>query len=51
MSSPLSTTFYGIFEMTKQKHYINNADFLKALVDYKEECKIAKETEIGRAHV
>ena len=27
---------------TKQKHYINNADFLKALVDYKEECKQAK---------
>ena len=28
--------------MTKQKHYINNADFLKALVDYKEECKTAE---------
>jgi len=27
---------------TKQKHYINNADFLKALVDYKEACKKAK---------
>jgi hypothetical protein len=27
---------------TKQKHYINNADFLKALVDYKEACKRAK---------
>jgi hypothetical protein len=27
---------------TKQKHYINNADFLKALVDYKEACKQAK---------
>lgn len=26
----------------KQKHYINNADFLKALVDYKEACKVAK---------
>ncbi len=26
----------------KQKHYINNADFLKALVDYKEACKQAK---------
>ena len=25
----------------KQKHYINNADFLKALVDYKEACKLA----------
>lgn len=24
---------------TKQKHYINNADFLKALVDYKAACK------------
>ena len=27
---------------TKQKHYINNADFLKELVDYKEACKQAK---------
>lgn len=27
---------------TKQKHYINNPDFLKALVDYKEACKQAK---------
>lgn len=27
---------------TKQKHYINNADFLKALVDYKEACSKAK---------
>ncbi len=44
MSSPLSTTFYGTLEMTKQKHYINNADFLKALVDYKEECKTAEQT-------
>jgi len=27
---------------TKQKHYINNEDFLKALVDYKAACKLAK---------
>ena len=27
---------------TKQKHYINNADFLKALIDYKDACKKAK---------
>jgi hypothetical protein len=27
---------------TKQKHYINNADFLKALVDYKEACALSK---------
>jgi hypothetical protein len=27
--------------MAKQKHYINNADFLKALVDYKEASKKA----------
>jgi hypothetical protein len=27
---------------TKQKHYINNADFLKALIDYKAQCKEAK---------
>ena len=28
--------------MAKQKHYINNADFLKALVDYKEASKKAR---------
>ena len=28
--------------MSKQKHYINNEDFLKALVEYKESCKKAK---------
>jgi hypothetical protein len=28
--------------MAKQKHYINNEDFLKALVDYKTACKLAK---------
>jgi hypothetical protein len=27
---------------TKQKHYINNPDFLQALIDYKEACKQAK---------
>jgi len=27
---------------TKQKHYINNADFLAALIDYKEKCNTAK---------
>lgn len=29
--------------MSKQKHYINNGDFLKALVDYKELCVLAKQ--------
>ena len=28
--------------MSKQKHYINNADFLKALIDYKNAKKEAK---------
>ena len=28
--------------MSKQKHYINNGDFLKALIEYKENCKEAK---------
>jgi hypothetical protein len=28
--------------MSKQKHYINNGDFLKALIEYKEKCKEAK---------
>jgi len=27
---------------TKQKHYINNADFLKALIDYKDKSELAK---------
>ena len=27
---------------TKQKHYINNADFLQALIDYKKAQKVAK---------
>ena len=26
----------------KQKHYINNADFLAALIEYKDGCKLAK---------
>ena len=29
----------------KPKHYVNNADFLKALVDYKESCAEAKKAE------
>lgn len=28
--------------MSQQKHYINNADFLKALTEYKEACNAAK---------
>jgi len=28
--------------MSKQKHYINNGDFLQALIDYKAACKQAK---------
>ena len=28
---------------TKQKHYINNADFLAALMEYQDKCKSAKE--------
>jgi hypothetical protein len=28
--------------MGKSNHYINNADFLKALIDYKEACDLAK---------
>lgn len=47
MSSPLSTTFYGIFEMTtpkKTRNYINNEDFLKALTEYKAKVQEAKRT-------
>ena len=29
--------------MSKQKHYINNGDFLKALIEYKEKCKLVWE--------
>lgn len=29
----------------KSNHYINNGDFLKALVEYQDKCKIAKEKE------
>jgi len=48
MSSPLSTTFYGKLEYTmtlttkKPRQYVNNADFLKALVDYKQKVNDAK---------
>lgn len=28
--------------MTKTKHYVNNADFLQALIEYKQACEIAK---------
>ena len=27
--------------MAKEKHYINNGDFLKALIEYKEKKKLA----------
>ena len=30
--------------MSKQQHYINNQDFLKALIDYKQKCKEADKT-------
>ena len=30
--------------MSKQKHYINNEDFLKALTEYKAKCHTAKQT-------
>jgi hypothetical protein len=32
--------------MKKEKHYINNADFLKALTEYKESCKKAKQDKL-----
>jgi hypothetical protein len=31
---------------TKQKHYINNADFLAALIDYKEKSQLAKKDKL-----
>jgi len=38
----------GIFNMSekKTKHYVNNADFLEALVKYKDDCKLAEEKNI-----
>jgi hypothetical protein len=35
-----------VYFMAKQKHYINNEDFLKALVDYKAACKKAKKEKL-----
>jgi len=29
----------------KPRHYVNNADFLEALVEYKEKCDVAKAAE------
>ena len=49
MSSPLSTTFYGKLEhiMTqntkKPKEYVNNKDFLQALIEHKQKVQEAKE--------
>jgi hypothetical protein len=37
--------------MSKQKHYINNEDFLKALVAYKEKCKEATNTGIPKPKI
>jgi hypothetical protein len=34
--------------MSKIKHYINNEDFLKALVDYKTKCEDAKTQGLGK---
>jgi len=51
MASRLSTTFNGTLEMTttkKTKNYINNEDFLKALVDYKAQSKEAKENNLPK---
>ena len=37
--------------MKKQKHYINNEDFLKALVEYKEACKNAKKQKLPKPEI
>jgi hypothetical protein len=37
--------------MSKQKHYINNEDFLKALVEYKESCILAKKKELPKPEI
>ncbi len=29
--------------MSKTKHYVNNADFLQALIEYKQNCQVARE--------
>jgi hypothetical protein len=36
---------YNKMNEKKPKHYINNADFLEALIKYKEECDVAKAAE------
>jgi hypothetical protein len=37
--------------MSKQGHYINNEDFLKALVAYKESCTIAEEKGLSKPKI
>ena len=37
--------------MNKPKHYINNEDFLKALVSYKESCVSAKEKGLSKPNI
>lgn len=37
--------------MSKQKHYINNEDFLKALVDYKDSCTLAKKESLPNPEI
>jgi len=34
--------------MSKSKHYINNEDFLKALVAYKEKCQLAEQKQLPK---
>ena len=29
--------------MSKTKHYVNNADFLQALIEYKQNCQLARD--------
>jgi hypothetical protein len=37
--------------MNKPKHYINNEDFLRALVSYKESCVLAKEQGLSKPKI
>jgi len=50
LSSPLSTLKQVII-MAKSNHYINNADFLTALIEYKKACKQAEKDSLEEPNI
>jgi hypothetical protein len=41
----VSILIEAIMSEKKQKHYVNNADFLKALIEYRQKCDDAKKSD------